>query len=157
VTDFVGVANTPNTYRWPTTPGLALIGDAAMASDYIWGVGCGWALQSAEFLVNHAAPALVTGGDLDAALVAYANEHKEKLYPQHAQNCAFSASDKLPALQRGLFSAAVHDARLRELLRMSLRGKVGPRDLRVPLRVALYYVMKPFRRAASATLVPQRA
>ena len=34
------------------------------------GVGCGWAFQSAEWLVEASADALVGGGDLDAALFA---------------------------------------------------------------------------------------
>src|SRR2546421_78862 len=42
----------------PVAPGLALVGDAALATDPLWGVGCGWAFQSAEWLADSVAPAL---------------------------------------------------------------------------------------------------
>jgi flavin-dependent dehydrogenase len=145
---FVGAANTPNTYRWPVLPGLALIGDAAMASDYIWGVGCGWALQSASYLVDHVAPALKSGGDLDRALRRYARQHRAEFHTEHVQNAAFSATDKLPLLLAAPLAAAPHDARLRELMALSAR-RISQRDLRLLLRLAFYHLTRPFRRAAS--------
>jgi hypothetical protein len=45
VSEFSGIVDFHNVYRSLTEPGLALIGDAALAADYIWGVGCGWALS----------------------------------------------------------------------------------------------------------------
>ena len=45
----------------PTAPGLALAGDAAGALDPLWGIGCGFAFQSAEWLADSVAPALVGG------------------------------------------------------------------------------------------------
>ena len=40
---------------------VALIGDAAITSDPSQGVGCGWAFQSAEWLADEVAPALLDG------------------------------------------------------------------------------------------------
>ena len=40
---------------------VALIGDAALTSDPSQGVGCGWAFQSAEWLADEVAPALLDG------------------------------------------------------------------------------------------------
>ena len=147
VGDFVGAANTPNTYRWPVQPGLALIGDAAMASDYIWGVGCGWALESASHLVDHAAPALTSGANLDRALRRYARQHRAALYAEHVRNSAFSATDRLPFLFGMLLAAAPHDARLRGLMALTPR-RIPWRDLRLLLRLALYQLIRPFRHAA---------
>ena len=65
----------------PRGPGLAFVGDAALASDPLWGVGCGWAFQSAEWLVEETADALVGGGDLDAALDSYRKVHRRRLGP----------------------------------------------------------------------------
>jgi len=48
-----------NVAHTPSAPGMALVGDAALAIDPLWGVGCGWALQSAEWLADSVAPALV--------------------------------------------------------------------------------------------------
>ena len=54
-----GQARLTNVAHTPTAPGLALVGDAALAIDPLWGVGCGWALQSAEWLADSVSPALV--------------------------------------------------------------------------------------------------
>ena len=45
-----------NRMRTTTAPGLALIGDAALATDPLFGVGCGWAFQSAEWLGRFGRP-----------------------------------------------------------------------------------------------------
>ncbi len=54
----VGKLEMPNVVRQSTGPGLAFVGDAAIAADPLWGVGCGWALQSAEWLAESVGPAL---------------------------------------------------------------------------------------------------
>jgi 2-polyprenyl-6-methoxyphenol hydroxylase-like FAD-dependent oxidoreductase len=145
VSDFIGAANTPNTYRWPAKRGLALVGDAAMASDYIWGVGCGWALQGAELLVDNTAAALINNGDLDAALAAYGKQHKEILHSQHEVNAQFSASTELPALQKAVLVGAATDEKLRQLVALTASGRISQRDLRIPLRLAWLYLTRPFR------------
>jgi 2-polyprenyl-6-methoxyphenol hydroxylase-like FAD-dependent oxidoreductase len=150
VGSFVGVANTPNTYRWPVQAGLALVGDAAMASDYIWGVGCGWALEGAALLVDHVAPALRSGADLDRALDGYARAHKRVLYSQHVQNTAFSASPKLPGLFQSILVAVPRDPKLRRLVALSALGRISQRDLRIPLRLGLHYLVRPLRRSPEA-------
>ena len=58
----LGKLDLPNVSRPAARPGLAFVGDAALASDPLWGVGCGWAFQSAEWLVEETADALVGGG-----------------------------------------------------------------------------------------------
>ena len=50
---------------------VALIGDAALTSDPSQGVGCGWAFQSAEWLADEVAPALLDGRPVAAALRRY--------------------------------------------------------------------------------------
>lgn len=64
----IGKLDVPNVSRPAARPGLAFVGDAALAADPLWGVGCGWAFQSADWLVAETADALVGDGDLDAAL-----------------------------------------------------------------------------------------
>jgi 2-polyprenyl-6-methoxyphenol hydroxylase-like FAD-dependent oxidoreductase len=68
VTDegIVGKIDMTNRMRVPTAPGLALIGDAALATDPLFGVGCGWAFQSSEWLVDAVAPAMAGEEDLEA-------------------------------------------------------------------------------------------
>ena len=59
---------------------MALIGDAALIADYLWGVGCGWAFQTAEWLVDATAEAL-RDGDVDAAQSRLAKQHRARLRP----------------------------------------------------------------------------
>ena len=67
----LGKLELPNSIRPAARPGLAFVGDAALAGDPFWGIGCGWAFQSGEWLADEAGPALAGAGDLDAALERY--------------------------------------------------------------------------------------
>jgi 2-polyprenyl-6-methoxyphenol hydroxylase-like FAD-dependent oxidoreductase len=66
--------------RWvtsPIKPGLALIGDAAAATDPSWGSGLSKTLVDVELLSN----ALAATDDWNSALRSYATEH-DRLYGQ---------------------------------------------------------------------------
>ncbi len=52
VGEVTGKIDMTNVINTPTAPGLALVGDAASAVDPLWGVGCGFALQSSEWLAD---------------------------------------------------------------------------------------------------------
>ena len=54
----LGKLDLPNERRPATGDGVALVGDAALAADPLWGVGCGWAFQSGEWLAEEVGPAL---------------------------------------------------------------------------------------------------
>jgi flavin-dependent dehydrogenase len=49
VSKIMGRLDMSNIRRRATGPGVALVGDAAQATDPLVGVGCGWALQSGEW------------------------------------------------------------------------------------------------------------
>ncbi len=66
ISKFLGKLDMPNTIRPAGQPGLAFVGDAAMAADPVWGVGCGWAFQSGEWLAQELGPAL-SGSASDTA------------------------------------------------------------------------------------------
>ncbi|HEY8583742.1 MAG TPA: NAD(P)/FAD-dependent oxidoreductase, partial [Capillimicrobium sp.] len=53
----IGKLDMTNHRRPAAVPGLALVGDAALAIDPLWGVGCGWAMQSGAWLADAVAPA----------------------------------------------------------------------------------------------------
>ena len=55
------IAYAPNIFRQSAAPGLALIGDAALAPDPVWGNGMGWAFNPARWLVDKTAKALRLG------------------------------------------------------------------------------------------------
>ncbi len=125
VGEFVGLLDAPNLYRRPNLPGLALAGDAALATDYVWGQGCGWAFQSGELLARTVGPALAQGHSLDAAVKAYVKDHRRLLYWQHQENQAFSNRLDLDPMRRLMFTTAAHDPELARRAFALVSGRVG--------------------------------
>lgn len=109
VTPFMGMIEYPNLHRGVSKPGLALIGDAALSSDPLWGVGCGWALQSAEWLAEAVGRAWTSPPDLDRGLSAYAKRHRSELAGHQFLIGDFSTGRPFNFLERLAFSAAARD------------------------------------------------
>jgi flavin-dependent dehydrogenase len=105
----LGKLELPNVFRPATRPGLAFVGDAAMAADPLWGVGCGWAFQSADWLVEETADALTTGGDLDAALDRYRRVHRRRLLPHYLPISDIASGRPVNAFERRMYRAAARD------------------------------------------------
>ena len=116
----LGKLELPNSIRPAARPGLAFVGDAALAGDPFWGIGCGWAFQSAEWLVDETARRCAGGGDLDAALERYRRLHFRRLAPHQAADVGLR---QRPARQL---------PRAADLA----RGAAGPRGLRAIEKVA---------------------
>ncbi len=110
VSPFLGMVEAPEKLHKVARPGLALIGDAALAADPLWGVGCGWALQSAEWLAEAVGGAFAEPVQLDQTLENYRRRHRrelalhEFLIGDYASGRAFNPLEKL------MYSAAARDA-----------------------------------------------
>jgi 2-polyprenyl-6-methoxyphenol hydroxylase-like FAD-dependent oxidoreductase len=76
VGEVLGKIEMPNKVRVPVAPGLALVGDAGLTTDPLSGVGCGWALQSGEYLADSVAPALLGDVPLERALATYRRKRR---------------------------------------------------------------------------------
>jgi menaquinone-9 beta-reductase len=98
--------------REPVAPGLALVGGAAMAVDPLFGVGCGWALQSGEWLAESVAPALTGEEPLRAGLGRYRSRHRRALRGHAWQINGYASGRRLNPGERLIFSAAARDPRL---------------------------------------------
>ncbi len=106
-----GKLDMTNVLHAVTAPGLALVGDAALAADPLWGVGCGWAFQSAEWLADSVAPALESkpasrGVALTRALRRYRRCYAMRLRGHAALIFDYAGGRKLTRGERFLFSAA---------------------------------------------------
>lgn len=112
VSDFLGMIEMPNHTRPPAAAGMAFIGDAALTSDPIFGIGCGWALQSAEWLADAAGPALCRHEALQPALERYAAEHTARLMAHHKLIAGQSSGRRFNLLERLLFRAAARDEKI---------------------------------------------
>ncbi len=136
VSDFFGMIEMPNAVRRASAPGIAFVGDAAMASDPMFGVGCGWAFQTGEWLAEDVGDALVQKRGLDEALDTYAEHHRERLRPHHemlnqsAQGKPFSFVEKL------VFSAAAKSASFAHDFAMLTSRFTNPRDVLGPRLLA---------------------
>lgn len=106
ITKIIGTVDHPLHSRRPIAPGIALIGDAALTGDPLWGVGCGWALQSARWLAEAVAPAATGRGGLDGALAAYARTHRRRLRGHQYLAADFAKGRPFNPLERLMFSAA---------------------------------------------------
>jgi flavin-dependent dehydrogenase len=141
ITPLIGKLDMPNVRRPAARPGIAFVGDAAQASDPLWGVGIGFALQSASWLADELAGALTAGKDVDAALARYRRRHRTFLVPHHLMMCDFAGGRELNLVERTLFRAATRDPATRALM-SEVAGRGAP----------LQRTMRP-RRLARAALV----
>jgi flavin-dependent dehydrogenase len=108
----LGKIDMTNRMRTPTAPGLALIGDAALATDPLFGVGCGWAFQSAEWLADSVAPALRGEEALATGLRRYRRRHSRHLRGHAWMIHDYASGRKLQTPERILFSGAARDPRV---------------------------------------------
>jgi 2-polyprenyl-6-methoxyphenol hydroxylase-like FAD-dependent oxidoreductase len=110
----------------PTAPGLALAGDAAGALDPLWGIGCGFAFQSAEWLADSVAPALAGAESLEQGLERYRRRYARRLRGHIAMITDYSSGRKLNLGERTLFSAATRDERLARTFEAFGSRNIGP-------------------------------
>jgi flavin-dependent dehydrogenase len=105
--ELIGSLRISNRMRPAARPGMALVGDAALATDPLFGVGCGWAFQSAEWLVEETATALLDPhGNLDHALGRYRRAFLRRLGPHHLQIADYSSGRPMRRNERLILRAA---------------------------------------------------
>lgn len=109
VSPMIGKLEMPNRVRATIAPGLALIGDAALATDPLFGVGCGWAFQSAEWLAESVAPALMGEEKLSRGLTRYRRRHRHELRGHAFQIHDYATGRRFSRPERALFAAAARD------------------------------------------------
>jgi 2-polyprenyl-6-methoxyphenol hydroxylase-like FAD-dependent oxidoreductase len=132
VSKLIGKLDVPNVMRPAAGPGIAFVGDAALATDPSMGVGCGWAFQSAEWLVDQTAPALRDGGDVAAALDRYRREFRRRLGLHHWLIAEASSGRPLRANERIAFRAAARDDLVGRALEELATRRVSPIRLMEP-------------------------
>lgn len=125
-----------NIRRPATTPGLALIGDAACSLDPVWGWGCGWALSSSTLLADTLIPALKAGADLERALLRYRVRHFRAFAGPYQLAADYSRGRRFNMVERMLFAAAARDSATARHLHAYVTSSIGPRGLLAPRALA---------------------
>jgi menaquinone-9 beta-reductase len=142
----LGKLDMPNRVRGPVAPGLALVGDAALAADPLFGVGCGWAFQSSEWLAQSVVPALRGAEPLERGLARYRRRHRRALRGHAFQIHDYSSGRRFTWNERLLFRAAARDRKLaqtfdafatRQTGFVRTLAAVAPRAIAVNLRQTL--------------------
>lgn len=137
----MGKLDMTNRMRGPVAPGLALIGDAALAIDPLWGVGCGFAFQTAEWMADAVAPALGGAEPLDAALERYRERHAKGLKGHTAVMLDYASGRRFNAGERLIFSAATKDDRVAAIFEAFGSRRIGPEQAfprLIPLSLAAH-------------------
>jgi menaquinone-9 beta-reductase len=119
VSSVVGSKDYPSIVRRRITrPGVALIGDAALVADPLWGIGCGWAFQSAEWLSEAVTDPLRAGtnADIDSALRRYQRRHRINLLPHQLMAIDFSRRTHFTPIERLLFAGAANDSEIADAI-----------------------------------------
>jgi menaquinone-9 beta-reductase len=122
----LGKIEMPNRVRVPVAPGLALAGDAALAADPLFGVGCGWALQSGEWLADSVAAALAGEEPLERGLKRYRRLHKRRLAGHSFMVNDYATGRSLSPGERALFAAAARDPEVAARFDKFATRQVGP-------------------------------
>ncbi len=107
-----GKLRMPNVRRGPIRPGLALVGDAALSADPVYGVGCGWAFEAAEWLAEETAAAVLGEEPLDSALHRFRKRFRRSLLAHDSLISGYSTGRPMNLGERLTFSAAARDERL---------------------------------------------
>jgi 2-polyprenyl-6-methoxyphenol hydroxylase-like FAD-dependent oxidoreductase len=108
----LGKLDLTNRIRGPVAPGLALVGDAALATDPLFGVGCGWALQSGEWLADSMTPALRGLEPLQVGLDRYRRRHRRELRGHAFFIHDYSNGRRMRLGERATLAAATRDPKV---------------------------------------------
>jgi len=153
-----GKLEMPNRLRGPVAPGLALIGDAALASDPLFGIGCGWAFQSAEWLADAVAPALRGEEPLQRGLRRYRRRHRSELRGHCLLIHSYATGRRFNLAERTLYSAAARDDGVAEAVDVlyTRRRKPGRVLVRALPRAVAVNARHNFPRTGRGELRPDR-
>jgi flavin-dependent dehydrogenase len=133
VAPVIGKIEMPNRIRGPVAPGLALIGDAALATEPLFGVGCGFAFQSAEWLADSVSPALRGIESMENGLRRYRKRHRRQLGMHARLMHDFSTGRKFDLTERAMISTAVRDPRAAALFEAVGTRRARPQDVLAPM------------------------
>jgi menaquinone-9 beta-reductase len=153
----MGKLDMENRLRRPVAPGLALVGDAALAIDPLWGVGCGFAFQTAEWLADSVAPALGGAEPLETGLQRYRRRHARGLRGHALLMVDYARGRRFTAGERLIFSAATRDDHVAGLFEQFGARQIGPArafSRLVPLALATPAREALARRGGSAAPPP---
>jgi flavin-dependent dehydrogenase len=140
VSKLIGKLDVPNVMRPAARPGIAFVGDAALATDPLFGVGLTFAFQSAEWLVDETSGVLGSGKELDDALRRYRRKFAWRLGPHHLQIADYATGRKARRLERLAFRKATTDPQVALAMSEVLTRESSPLRLIDPRVTARLFI-----------------
>jgi flavin-dependent dehydrogenase/pimeloyl-ACP methyl ester carboxylesterase len=132
ISKVIGRFDFPNKMRAAGKPGLAFVGDAALAADPLWGVGCGWAFQTGEWLAEELGGVFSSGtpsdAELDSAIESYRKRHRRELLAHFLLTSDYATGRRFNPMEKLIFSAAAKDGRCADLFFAFGSRAVKPTD-----------------------------
>ncbi|HET8955593.1 MAG TPA: NAD(P)/FAD-dependent oxidoreductase [Solirubrobacterales bacterium] len=129
----IGKLDMTNRIRGPVAPGLALVGDAALAADPLFGVGCGWAFQSGEWLADSVSPSLRGIDSLENGLRRYRKRHRRGLGMHARLIHGYSTGRKFDFGERLTIATAVEDRKAAALFEAVGTRRARPQEVLAPM------------------------
>jgi flavin-dependent dehydrogenase len=133
----IGKIEMPNRIRGPIAPGLALIGDAALATDPLFGVGCGFAFQSGEWLADSVSPALRGEESLKKGLRRYRRQHRRRLGMHARLIHDYATGRKFDRSERLMITTAVRDPKAAALFEAVGTRRLTPPQVLAPMAIRI--------------------
>jgi flavin-dependent dehydrogenase len=99
----LGYSDYPSQIRQPVVGSIPFVGDAALSLDPMSGVGCGFALVSADLLARSFADRSLAKADLKDGLDGYRQRLEDVILPHADGICVDSLVDKNEASRRRMF------------------------------------------------------
>lgn len=116
IEDIQKMMDMTNCYRYPAGKGVALIGDAALQSDPMSGIGCGWAIQSAKWLFDETNLHVKHPVMQRVGIIRYARKHQKELLPHNKFIVQSSLAKPHGVLEKMVFKAAANNQEVANLL-----------------------------------------
>ena len=156
VSKLIGKIEMPNVMRPAARPGIAFAGDAALASDPVFGVGITFAFQSAEWLVDETSGALGDRPELDRALRRYRRKLAWRLWPHHVLMADFSPRPNFRPFERLALRHATADPVVARAFGEVLTRERSPFRLLDPRVAARLFIPRSRRQHDVARTGPAR-
>jgi flavin-dependent dehydrogenase len=122
-TGLLGYADYPSQVRRPVWESVPFVGDAALSLDPMSGVGCGFALVSADLLARSFENRSLERSDVRAGVEDYRQKFETVLLPHAEGICRDSLVDKDEASQRSTFQTISSNAVLSQKY-LALTGRM---------------------------------
>lgn len=137
-TDFHRMMDMTNCYRKPSGKGVALVGDAALQSDPMSGIGCGWAIQSSYWLFQETRLYVRHPVMRNVGIARYAKTHKRRLLPHNKFIVQSSLARDHGFLEVLLFKAGARNQRVADLIGDFVGRKIDVSDFLSPGNIVRY-------------------